>query len=537
MSINKLPASFSFVIESSEVIDISNNLRDTIDKNEFPISVNHFIQALFRDITKECDNFYNQIIELIQDRSSHYKMISLSCLENNNIRLECTLSMVEMEYSNLKIVHISNIKFLNYHFDTISKNFSVIEHQRMIGKFYIDLNQDHNIIIGDTIFPKVLDIKQEVDNKYYFSRHTKSSEKSSIIRESTFFIKSDLLKKREISVLEDIWEMNNKMIKVEAKFIDDACSLIGGVVYDVTDFVKYKDIEYLQSVYELAITSGAIGIFYYDHEKYPKNLFEANEIYANLIGLDANEEGLYNIEQFKNALKQIDEEIDTEKNIHEKLDKLLKGSIDGTTDDVLKIENIKTKEIKYLLSSSKIDARWPDGSPKRFGGIIIDITERIKNEKNSTVLSYNDELTKLPNNRKLLKDLSSEVEGIGLFFDLDNFKLVNDIHGHLVGNRILRAFADSLKETTRMFINTRAYRLYGDEFFVFSSIENGDISDTFNDLLKNNLNKNLNKFSNIKVEASMGVSLLSSDISLDEFIKHADYEMYKEKIKKKEKIK
>jgi diguanylate cyclase (GGDEF)-like protein len=37
-----------------------------------------------------------------------------------------------------------------------------------------------------------------------------------------------------------------------------------------------------------------------------------------------------------------------------------------------------------------------------------------------------------------------------LFMDLDHFKRVNDEHGHAVGDRVLRAFADRVRQTVRV---------------------------------------------------------------------------------------
>jgi diguanylate cyclase (GGDEF)-like protein len=49
-----------------------------------------------------------------------------------------------------------------------------------------------------------------------------------------------------------------------------------------------------------------------------------------------------------------------------------------------------------------------------------------------------------------------------IFTDLNNFKLVNDVYGHIMGDKILRAFADCLVEAKPQ--NAHIYRFGGDEF-------------------------------------------------------------------------
>lgn len=87
-------------------------------------------------------------------------------------------------------------------------------------------------------------------------------------------------------------------------------------------------------------------------------------------------------------------------------------------------------------------------------------------------LSFNDELTRLYNARYLRDYLAKELARArrqnevvaALFLDLDDFKFVNDAHGHLVGSHILQEFSELILATVR---NTdMAARYGGDEFVV-----------------------------------------------------------------------
>ena len=74
-----------------------------------------------------------------------------------------------------------------------------------------------------------------------------------------------------------------------------------------------------------------------------------------------------------------------------------------------------------------------------------------------------DPLTGLLNRRALLDRIASEVEGPAalIIFDIDHFKRINDIHGHLAGDDVLRAFGEILVSCRAQGL---AARLGGEEF-------------------------------------------------------------------------
>lgn len=77
-----------------------------------------------------------------------------------------------------------------------------------------------------------------------------------------------------------------------------------------------------------------------------------------------------------------------------------------------------------------------------------------------------DPLTTLAN-RRALPEIFRAVQPQGamlLFFDLNGFKQVNDLHGHAAGDECLKVFADSLRESFRP--NDYVLRYGGDEFLV-----------------------------------------------------------------------
>ena len=107
-----------------------------------------------------------------------------------------------------------------------------------------------------------------------------------------------------------------------------------------------------------------------------------------------------------------------------------------------------------------------------YHGITREITERKRLEEQVRQLAFHDTLTRLANRRLMLEHLDqamsaskrSHHHGALLFLDLDNFKSLNDTHGHSVGDLLLIEVAERLKACVRE-ADTVA-RFGGDEFVV-----------------------------------------------------------------------
>jgi len=120
---------------------------------------------------------------------------------------------------------------------------------------------------------------------------------------------------------------------------------------------------------------------------------------------------------------------------------------------------------------SKTD-RNAQGEIIGYHGITREITERKRLEEQVRQLAFHDPLTHLANRRLMLEHLDqamsaskrSHHHGALLFLDLDNFKSLNDTHGHSVGDLLLIEVAERLKACVRE-ADTVA-RFGGDEFVV-----------------------------------------------------------------------
>ncbi len=149
-----------------------------------------------------------------------------------------------------------------------------------------------------------------------------------------------------------------------------------------------------------------------------------------------------------------------------------------------------------------------------------------------------DSLTNLPNRAAFMERLQHslyQAERNGerlavIFIDVDNFKLVNDQHGHAVGDYVLTVIASRLVKCVRK--NDIIGRLGGDEFIVALN----DVSDAYapEQVARNILREITHEISKennrLSMSCSIGISIYPDDAqTIDRLINHADVAMYRAK--------
>ncbi len=128
-----------------------------------------------------------------------------------------------------------------------------------------------------------------------------------------------------------------------------------------------------------------------------------------------------------------------------------------------------------IFKSCFVPIRNKQGVIEKLMGITEDITERKRAEEQVRKLAFYDTLTELPNRRLLIDRLGqamaagqrSRCYGAVMFLDLDNFKSLNDSHGHDVGDLLLIEVADRIAGCLRD--SDTVARFGGDEFVVMLS--------------------------------------------------------------------
>ncbi|MBP5262029.1 MAG: diguanylate cyclase [Clostridiales bacterium] len=131
---------------------------------------------------------------------------------------------------------------------------------------------------------------------------------------------------------------------------------------------------------------------------------------------------------------------------------------------------------------------------------------------------------------RILTKTCSESQGILMMIDLDSFKLVNDIYGHDMGDRILIRFAELITEAVGE--GNIGGRLGGDEFigFIKNTMDEEDV-DVFTKFLNKEIVKSAKEFMgddmNIPLGASVGavrVPVEGKDFS--DLFRYADKALY-----------
>jgi len=165
-----------------------------------------------------------------------------------------------------------------------------------------------------------------------------------------------------------------------------------------------------------------------------------------------------------------------------------------------------------------------------------------KNEEQLNFLAYHDPLTRLPNRRALEETINKEIvicdqsntQMAIMFFDLDDFKKINDHYGHGTGDALLVILGKEFNELLSPL--DRVFRFGGDEFiFCFPQLKNisqaiekvNKIQHVFNEEIEVCGNK-------LHIRGSVGIATYPNDaLTASELVRKADLVLYKSKLHKK----
>jgi diguanylate cyclase (GGDEF)-like protein/PAS domain S-box-containing protein len=320
-------------------------------------------------------------------------------------------------------------------------------------------------------------------------------------------------------------------------------------IHDLTKNYFYKSLPYIVSFWMILQILSAVLIYIYQRNKEQHSellltasalensadgvivtdsegvILRINESYSRISGYTATEI----IGKKTNSMSAGWTEAEVYKNMWSSL--ITSGYWEGELKD-------RTKNgAMYVVWLRIIKVVNPDNNGTNYVGITTDITEKKEYEERITDLAYRDSLTKLPNRhlfrdrlRKAISQRRERDEKLAvMFIDLDNFKLVNDTAGHLVGDKFLIVIADRFREVLRDYDTLS--RVGGDEFMILlERVDDYIISDVSCRLIESLSTLIAIGDFEFFTSASIGVSVYPADGTDEEtLIKNADTAMYEAK--------
>jgi diguanylate cyclase (GGDEF)-like protein/PAS domain S-box-containing protein len=323
------------------------------------------------------------------------------------------------------------------------------------------------------------------------------------------------------------------------------------------DIVKALELganDYLTKPIDFPVALARIGT-QLSHTRAEQALRESEERYA-LAARGANDglwdwnlgtESIYFSPRWKAMLGYADDEIDTSPEewlgrIHEAdrphVQRRLSDHQTGITPHFECEMRMLHKDgvFRWMLSRG-VMVRDLAGKPQRMAGSQTDITEG----------KVADPLTGLPNRILFLDRLSQLIEhrrrhtdslfGV-LFLDLDGFKMINDSHGHVLGDKLLVEVANRLVRglrTNDTIVRMQAFtiaRLGGDEFAILLDqlAEPEDATVVAERLMRELASPFILDDKEVFTSVSIGIALSSSGyLQPEEFLRDADTAMYRAK--------
>jgi diguanylate cyclase (GGDEF)-like protein len=166
------------------------------------------------------------------------------------------------------------------------------------------------------------------------------------------------------------------------------------------------------------------------------------------------------------------------------------------------------------------------------------LNERDKMIRDLKRLTTEDPLTGIFNSRRFFSEIDKETKRADrylhpislMFIDVDDFKLINDTYGHMIGDKILSVIAERIKSCLRT--NDTAYRFAGDEFTVILPETNSKEAKFVAERILSNFSHEpivIDEKELSKITLSIGIAEYRINEGKDQFVHRADVLMYEAK--------
>ncbi|MBH1939576.1 EAL domain-containing protein [Mobilitalea sibirica] len=324
--------------------------------------------------------------------------------------------------------------------------------------------------------------------------------------------------------ISDIWRVkkkNGEMIDVlvtAARFEDKK-----GFRFKVTtveDVTKFNEISVKLNLLSEALFNSSEGMIFTENDV--KKVIEVNDSYTKITG--------YGKEDLDKGEGNIIETVMRDASLHLVLTNQLE--IDGYWQG--DVSTIKKNKEKYVSTLKIVALMDKNQNIKNYIGILNEVTDQVKSKNREEYLLTHNTVTGLMNRSTLQLKIMHMSEGsnfgiMALFYvNIDRFKIINDKYGYLIGNKLLKAFANRL-----LLYYEKEYISYlgVDKFAIF--IQNGLSLQTIMDeaeKLKKNMERNfqIDQLS-LKIKCSIGIAIYAQDKKIEELFRNSEEAMLEAK--------
>ena len=198
----------------------------------------------------------------------------------------------------------------------------------------------------------------------------------------------------------------------------------------------------------------------------------------------------------------------------------------------LKVEQQQLGELKLMSNH-----RFSDTDLQLLETLLCCLIYPLKNATlfhQALKMAYSDPLTQTHNRAAFNDSIKREIslatrnaKSLSLiFFDIDHFKTINDTYGHDCGDTTLAFGAKWIKESLRN--SDIIFRYGGEEFVILLSDTDANGAELLAERIRTSIENHTIAYGleTIKITASLGVSTLRENDTIESFIQRADKAMY-----------
>jgi diguanylate cyclase (GGDEF)-like protein len=187
-------------------------------------------------------------------------------------------------------------------------------------------------------------------------------------------------------------------------------------------------------------------------------------------------------------------------------------------------DSASTLKVAFLLNIAIILFGWRRSKDLKDALEAYEAAERLAQRNANT-----DPATGLGNRRELMRSLDEALEGrtggVFLVLDLDHFKRVNDLHGHLAGDKVLLRVAEALMKSAPK--GACCARTGGDEFAVLlPGLEEAAAEETARKILRHLAEPMFFEGSQVQATASVGLARITDCGDEESALRQSDVALY-----------